>query len=334
MLRDAPPESDAVSSTAASTTQPLVSIIVPSYNQGQFLPATLKSIFDQDYRPIEVVVVDGASTDDTVSILERAAAEHPELRWISEPDDGPADAMTKGLGMISGQIAGIQSSDDVYFPGAIQAAVDGFATHPDAGIVYGDAEAIDAHGDHVSGPTRYLPFTLSRYLCGSTFIPQSSAFFRPELARQVGGVRSDYFVCDVDLWLRISFLAQPVKLPRVLSAYRHHEAQRDKQVAEILSSYRRMLAESPQIRGSSWRIRLAAWAGGRMLTQHYNPTRNPRYAAGQMWLAILAYPPSIRSVVKPRSLIPPRPRVRGVLRRLNRLGSKLRHQQRASSLDE
>ena len=310
-----PPVSDA----DAGTPRPFVSIIVPSYNQGRFLPATLASIFAQDYRPLEVVVVDGASTDDTVRVLQEAAADHPELRWVSEPDDGPEDALNKGLSMIRGDIAAIQSSDDIYYPGAIRAAVEAFAQHPEAGIVYGDAEAIDAEGSHVSGPTRYLPFKLQRYLCGSTFIPQSSAFFRPQLARQVGGVRRRYFVFDVDLWLRIMFLGPPVKLDRVMSAYRHHEEQRDKQVSEILTSYRRMLAESPEIRRSSWRVRLAAWSGGRMLTQHYNPTGNPRYAAGQMWLALLAYPPSIRALVKPRLLIPPRPGVRGLVRRLRAL---------------
>src|SRR3954470_17675323 len=123
-------ELGAVSGTGAPTSQALVSIILPTFNQGQFLPPTLKSICDQDYRPLEVVVVDGASTDNTVSILKQAAAEHPELRWISEPRDGPADAMNNGLRMISRQIAGIHSSDLLYYPGAIRAAVDGFATYP------------------------------------------------------------------------------------------------------------------------------------------------------------------------------------------------------------
>jgi glycosyltransferase involved in cell wall biosynthesis len=304
-----------------STTEgPLVSVIVPSYNQGRFLQDTLDSIFSQDYRPLEVVVVDGASQDETVSILERAAAEHPELRWVSEPDDGPEHAINKGLAMVTGEIAAIQSSDDIYLPGAISAAVEGFARHPEAGIIYGDARSIDAHGNHVSGPTRYLPWTLERYLCGSTFLPQSSTFFRPELARRVGGVRKRYFIFDVDLWLRMMFICEPVKIPGVLSAYRHHDEQRDTHVAEILASHKRMIAESPEIAASSRTVRLAGWAGGRMLTQHYNPTDNPRYATGQMWLAILAYPPSARAVVHPHKLIPNRPTVRGVKRRLRRLG--------------
>jgi glycosyltransferase involved in cell wall biosynthesis len=307
-----------MSSTPASP-EPLVSVIVPSYNQGKFLQATLDSIFRQDYRPLEVIVVDGASTDDTVSILERAEGEHPELRWVSEPDDGPEDAINKGLAMAGGEIAAIQSSDDIYFPGTVRAAVDGFARHPNAAIIYGDARAIDADGNHVSGPTRYLPWTLERYLCGSTFIPQSSAFFRPALAREVGGVRNRYFVFDIDLWLRMMFRGEPVKIDGVLSAYRHHDDQRDNQAGEIVGSFRRMIAESPELARSAWHVRVAGWAGGRMLTQHYNPSSNPRYATVQMWLAILAYPPSVRAIVKPEKLIPARPTVRGLIRRLGRL---------------
>jgi glycosyltransferase involved in cell wall biosynthesis len=304
------------------SSSPLVSIVIPSYNQGRFLQATLESVFAQDYRPVEVIVVDGASKDETVSVLERAAAEHPELHWISEPDDGPEDALNKGLAMATGEIAGIQSSDDVYLPGALHAAVEGFARHPEAGIVYGDARAIDGDGNHVSGPTRYLPWSLERYLVGSTFLPQSSTFFRLELARRVGGLRKRYFVFDVDLWLRMSFIAEPVKIPGVLSAYRHHEEQRDNQDAEILGSFRRMVAESPEIRASPWRVRLAGWAGGRMLAQHYNPTDNPRYASGQMWLAIVAYPPSVRAIVKPQMLIPAAPSANGAIRRLRRLAGR------------
>lgn len=300
-----------------SPAAPLVSIIVPTYEMGRFLPETLDSIFAQDHRPLEVIVVDGASRDDTVAVLQRAAAEHPELRFISEPDEGPEDAINKGLALITGDIAAIQSADDVYLPGAIRAAVQGFDRHPEAGIVYGDAKMIDVHGGHVSGPTRYLPWSLERYLVGSTFIPQSSAFFRPQAARAVGGVRRRYFVFDIDLWLRMVLAgAVPVKIPGVLSAYRRHDAQRDQEAGAIHESYRRLLAETPELHQRSLRTRLAAAAGWRMLTQHYNPSDNPRHATVQVWLAMLVYPPAARGLVKPRTLIPPPPTWRGALRRL------------------
>lgn len=302
--------------------RPLVSVVVPSYNMGRFLGATLDSIFDQDYRPLEVFVVDGGSTDETVAILHQYEVSHPELHWVSERDDGPHDAINKGLAMVTGEIACIQSADDIYYPGALRAAVAGFAARPDAAIVYGDTELIDGEGKHLWGPSRNLPFTLPRYLCGSTFIPQSSAFFRPGIARAVGGCRDRYFVFDIDLWLRIMFRSPAVKVDGVLSAYRRHGAQRDNETAQIRLSWQRMLDESPEIRSSSWRIRRAARAGSRMITQHYNPRGSARYQTAQLWLAIISYPPAIRALWKPTMLVPPRPTARGVVRRVGRVGRR------------
>ena len=282
---------------------PLVSIIVPSFNQGRFLPATLDSILAQRHRPLEVVVVDGASTDDTLDVLRRYAAEHEEVRWVSEPDDGPADAVNKGLALARGEIAGIQSSDDLYLPGAVDAAVAAFVAEPELGIVYGDASVVDEHGTPTF-TTSYLPFSLPRLLCGSTVILQSSTFFRPELARSLGGWRPRYFVMDTDLWIRMAFHAPARKLPVVLSALRRHGEQRDTQTAAIWEGYRSMMRESDDIRRSSLRLRLAAAAGWRMITQHYNPRPRHRFQAAQMWTALAIYPPAIRAVAYPERLLP------------------------------
>src|SRR4051812_41118582 len=97
--------------------RPLVSVIIPSYNQGRFIRETIDSVLSQDYRPIEVLVFDGASKDETVSVLKSYDA--PELQWWSEPDRGVVDAVNKGLARARGDIVAIQSSDDVYVPGAI-----------------------------------------------------------------------------------------------------------------------------------------------------------------------------------------------------------------------
>ena len=300
---------------------PLVSVIVPSFNQGRFLPATLDSILSQHHRPLEVVVVDGASTDDTVEVLRRYAAAHQEVRWVSEPDDGPADAVNKGLALARGAIAGIQSSDDVYLPGAVGAAVAAFEAEPALGLVYGDASVIDEHGTPTF-TTSYLPFSLPRLLCGSTVILQSSTFFRTDLARALGGWRSQYFVMDTDLWLRMAFRAPVRKLPVVLSALRRHGEQRDTQTAAIWEGYRAMLRESDDVRRSSLRNRLAAAAGWRMITQHYNPRPAHRFRAAQMWAAIALYPPAIRAIAYPARLLPgrvtarlERPRPRAARRR-------------------
>lgn len=282
---------------------PLVSIIVPSFNQGRFIGETLDSILAQRYRPIEILVIDGASTDETLDVLRTYEANHPELRWISEPDGGPADAVNKGLALASGSIAGIQSSDDLYLPGAIDAAVNAFTAEPELGIVYGDATTIDEAGTPVF-TSSHLPFTLNRLLCGSTFIFQSSAFFRPDLALRLGGWRAQYFVMDVDLWLRMAFKAPARKLPVVLSSFRRHGEQRDKETRAIWESTWQMIEDSDDLPHAKLRQRLAAKAGRRMMTQYYNPGRSRRWVAVQLWLAIATYPPAARAVAYPRLLVP------------------------------
>ena len=168
---------------------PLVSVIVPSYNQGQYIGATLDSIFEQDYRPLEVLVIDGASSDGTVEVLRRYNV-HPELQWWSEPDRGVTDAVNKGLARAKGEILAVQSSDDLYSPGAISAAVAALESDPTLGLVYGDAEYIDAESRSVGG-TSLPPFNLVEYVGKRTFVPQPAAFFTRAAAATGGAWRAE-----------------------------------------------------------------------------------------------------------------------------------------------
>src|SRR5947207_2842436 len=113
--------------------RPLVSIVVPSFNQGRFIAETLRSCLEQHYRPIEILVQDGGSNDNTISVLRSLKA--PELSWVSEPDDGVVDAVNKGLRRAKGEILSIQSSDDVFVCGAVTAAVDAHSHDPSIGLV-------------------------------------------------------------------------------------------------------------------------------------------------------------------------------------------------------
>ena len=102
---------------------------------------------------MEILVLDGGSKDDTVSVLQSFDA--PELQWWSEPDRGVVDAVNKGLARAMGEIVTIQSSDDVFLPGALTAMVAALCSTPEAGLAYGDVELIDEHsqliGEDIQG---------------------------------------------------------------------------------------------------------------------------------------------------------------------------------------
>jgi glycosyltransferase involved in cell wall biosynthesis len=251
---------------------PLVTVIIPSWNQGRFLAETLDSVFAQDYAPLEVLVFDGASKDETVEVLKRYDG-RPGFWWKSEPDRGVVDAVNQGLARAAGEYCGILSSDDCFLPGAVSAAVAALRTDPALGLVYADAEYIDAAG-RVTGRTQVADYSLEALLSRRTFIMQPSAFFRTRLARAVGGWRPEVsYVADNDLWLRMALAAPFARVRGVWSRYRLHEAQRDTQAEHIAREWR--AAVEPLLPRLPGKLRRAARVGC-LLTEH-------RYGLHRPW---------------------------------------------------
>ncbi|MBM3833092.1 MAG: glycosyltransferase [Verrucomicrobia bacterium] len=129
-----------------NATQPLVSIIIATYNRGPFLERCVRSVLDQTYRNVECVVVDGASKDESVQILKRLAASDPRLKCVSEPDQGEVYAVNKGIEMAAGEIIGFQASDDFYLPDAVEKSVEFLLREPEYIGVSADALYIDEKG--------------------------------------------------------------------------------------------------------------------------------------------------------------------------------------------
>ncbi len=214
------------------SSHPLVSIIIPSYNQGKYIDETIKSILKQNYRPIEILVIDGASSDDTVNILKRYG-KIPELKWISESDNGVADAVNKGMALARGDILTIQSSDDVFWAGALASAVERLSQDPEVGLVYGDVKYIDEHS-HITGEDVLGEFDLCEYLGRFMYIPQpGTCFTRAAMQHAVGWRYKVSYVADADFWLRIVTRFSVTKLHRFVGGYRYHSEQRDTQREQI-----------------------------------------------------------------------------------------------------
>jgi glycosyltransferase involved in cell wall biosynthesis len=205
-----------------SQEKPLVSIITPSFNQAHFLEETMLSVLDQDYPNLEYLVVDGGSQDGSLEIIQKHAQRL--AWWVSEKDQGQTDALNKGFAHAKGEILAWLNSDDTYLPGAISQAVAYLQAHPQAGLVYGDANLIDQQGQIIGKfPARQTDYQRLRE--GFVHIPQQAAFFRASLWRQVGPLDpSFYFAMDYDLWVRIARLAPLHYHPQCWANFRLHDS--------------------------------------------------------------------------------------------------------------
>lgn len=178
---------------------PLVSVITPSLNQGDFIEETILSVRSQQYQNIEHIVIDGGSTDNTLEILRKYGN---EIKWITEPDRGQADAVNKGFTMASGEILGWINSDDTLNNGALQAVVEHFLENPDLVMVYGDAYYINKDGK-VIGEYLTEDFTLKR-LANTCFICQPTVFIKTDVFKIIGMLDKNLHTCmDYEYWIRI-----------------------------------------------------------------------------------------------------------------------------------
>jgi glycosyltransferase involved in cell wall biosynthesis len=180
--------------------RPLVTVVTPSFNQGRFIRATIESVLKQDYPRIEYLVMDGGSTDETVSILREYS---DRLRWVSEPDRGQAHAIDKGWRQAAGGIVAYLNSDDVYLPGAITHAVAALEASPEAAAVYGEGYHMDEAGAIVERyPTEAFDADRLREAC---FICQPTVFLRRGAVERAGYLDESLRYCmDYDLWIRLA----------------------------------------------------------------------------------------------------------------------------------
>ena len=179
---------------------PLLSLVIPCCQSESFLAATFSSIREQEVT-VEVIVVDGGSTDGTHAIVE--ANRDLVTRFVSEPDNGQSDAIHKGFKLATGSIFVWLNSDDTLAPGALRAILSMFEQNPNLGFVYGRANKIDANSCVIK-EGRLTEFDRKRLL-SHFFITQPACFFRRDAYFQVGGLDlSLNYAMDWDLLLKLS----------------------------------------------------------------------------------------------------------------------------------
>lgn len=279
---------------------PLISVVVPSYNQGPYIEETIRSILDQDYPNIEVIVCDGGSNDSTVSVLKKFGN---AIRWVSEKDKGQTHAINKGILASRGRIVAYLNSDDVYRPGALRTVAEYFAANADTKIVVGNCDYIDQHSkiighikarcDNVQDLVRYWGW--DKWFA----MPQQATFWRRSLMSEIGLFNTDlHMVMDFEYWLRAAQVTQIQTINQTFAAFRlvegtktvsrTHEMYREE--FETFQRFKYVLPKKDRARVTREAKRHYA-KKLIMMAQHYLLAANARRLSARLiWTAVKTWP--------------------------------------------
>ncbi len=202
------------------TATPLFSVVTPSYNQGRFIRATIESVLSQDYPNVEYIIMDGGSADETASVVKDYAS---RLTFISEKDRGQTHAINKGFKLARGQLLAYLNSDDVYLPGMIRMAIQGFQKNPGAGAVYGEGYLIDGEGKVSSRFPYTESFNLWKLVYLSDYILQQTVAFRREALDEVGELDETlHYTMDWDILIRMGMKYPLEYIPEYMACLREY----------------------------------------------------------------------------------------------------------------
>jgi len=207
------------------TDLPKISIVTPSFNQGDYIEETIRSVIDQGYPNLEYIVIDGGSDDSSVDIIRKH--EHHISYWESNTDRGQSHAINKGFARATGEIFAWLNSDDYLLEGALDSVADAFSQNVDVGAFVGHGAKVDRDGEirYYKEPGELTFESFCGWMDGGNFM-QPSCFFRRSAWEAAGPLNEDIHIAlDVDLWLRMSQKVRFQKIDKLLShALIHEEA--------------------------------------------------------------------------------------------------------------
>jgi hypothetical protein len=202
---------------------PHFAIVTPSFNQGRFLPATIKSVLSQNYPALSYHVQDGGSADDTRAILD---SHRDSLSWRSAQDRGQSHAINLGFSAVSGDIMAYLNSDDILLPGALAYVARYFEENPDIDVVYSHRVLMNERGMEIG--RAILPRHDANVIKWFDFVPQETMFWRRRVWTAVGGIDESFqYAMDWDFILRAQEAGfRFARVPRFLGGFRVHDAQK------------------------------------------------------------------------------------------------------------
>ncbi len=285
---------------------PRISVVTPSYNQGKFLEETIRSVLLQGYPDLEYIVVDGGSTDDSVEIIRKY--ERWIASWVSEPDQGQADAINKGFARARGQIVAWLNSDDYYLPDVLGAVASRFVSGESPGLVFGEIFRLDASQSRILYKTGYA--VAPDKMLEQVQIPfQPASFFNRTVLSAVGTLDVTLkYVMDADIILKIMANAGVDYVPAPLAVFRIHENSKtstadDKFGEELLIVLDRILANRmryPKLLAMNEnKLRCGFY---RLISKHFYMGNRFRESLRYTVLAVKAYPPSLFDIVRDEGL--------------------------------
>lgn len=196
-----------------------ITIVTPSYNQGDYIEDTILSVLNQGYPNLEYIIIDGGSTDQTVEIIQKYS--HRLSFWVSEKDNGQSHAINKGFERATGSIINWLNSDDQLMPGALHRIAELFQSNPDAMLIHG---RIEYFGDTIPYRSKNLSKKdLELRYIAHICMPQPATFYRRELLLEQGYLdESLQFSMDADLFIRAGLHYKLLQVDDVFARFRLH----------------------------------------------------------------------------------------------------------------
>lgn len=205
---------------------PKISIIMPSFNQGDFIEQSILSILNQSYPNLQLIIIDGGSSDKTIEIIKKY--EKFIYFWTSEKDNGQSDALNKGFKMADGEIFGWMNSDDLYMPGSFYYLVEEFKKNPKKSLVFGDWLTINDKNEIID-LNHAFDFDLNHFKYEGFHINSQSMLWKASLHNKFKGFDLDlYNTMDFQMILEFGIKEEKnfFRVPKVIGAFRRYTGQK------------------------------------------------------------------------------------------------------------